>query len=104
MKYLPLFLPALMIATPNAEARWYKHRHWHDDCCYAADVATGIISTTAGVMIANELINKPVRKHHRKRVYIYEPEPECYTIVSRKTGKVTQKCVDNPTDKIIYVD
>lgn len=102
MKYLLAVLLSLVMMTPNAEAKWHKHHHRYDDCCYAADVATGIISTTAGVMIANELINRP--RPRPKKVYIYEPEPECYTIISRKTGKVTQECVDNPSDRIIYVD
>lgn len=104
MKYLLSVILVLVMMTPNAEARWYKHHHGYGDCCYAADVAAGIIGTTAGIIIARELVGVQEPRHHPKKVYIYEPEPECYTIVSRKTGKITQKCVDNPSDKIIYVD
>lgn len=104
MKYFVFVLLAGVMMISRAEARWYGHHRWHGDCCYAADVATGVISTTAGIMIANELMNRPRPRHHKKRVYIYEPEPKCYTIVSRKSGKITQECVDNPSDEIIYVD
>lgn len=104
MKYFITALIAVMLISPMAEARWYGHHRRHGDCCYAADIATGIIGTTAGVMIANELMNHPRRKHHAERVYIYEPETKCYTVVSRKTGKVTQECVSSSENEVIYVD
>lgn len=106
-KFVVLLLLGIFIASP-AMARGKKHHIFHHHKgYYASDITAGIIGTTVGVLIADELIAD--RHKHRKvparpRVYMAEPEKTCYTIVSRKTGKVRQECVENASDKIIYVD
>jgi len=99
-----------MVLCPSAYARghggphFYGHHHHHH---YGRGIglAAGIIGTTAGILLAEQLINsRPRRVEVQPKVYLVEPEGNCYTVVSRKTGKVTQKCVENASDDIIYVD
>lgn len=105
-KFIIVLLAGLIFST-SVSARWYGgYHHRRKDCCYASDVAAGIVGTAAGVMIAEELMETRHTRHNKpvKKVYIYEPEGKCYTVVSRKTGKITQECVENASSDIIYVD
>ena len=105
MKRFVVVLLVFVLLSMPAFARWHHHRHHFGDGHYAADVAAGIVGTTAGVLLAKEILdNDNNRSWSTPRVYVVEPEGECYTVISRKTGKVTQKCVDYPAQKIIYVD
>lgn len=113
-KIITVVICCLMMCSV-AEARWHGgpgghfHRH-HRGWGHGYNIAAGIIGTTAGVLLAEELINtrKPrvVERivEAKPQVYMVEPEGKCYTIVSRKTGKVRQECVENSSDDIIYVD
>lgn len=105
-KFVLILLAALMVANPAlAKKKGFGHRHRHYSRYYASDVAAGIVGSAVGVMIAGEIMGAKKHRHHPKpRVYIVEPEAKCYTIVSRKTGKIKQECVDNAAGDIIYVD
>ena len=104
MKHFMIVLLAVMFLAMPADARWHHHRHFGHGY-YVADVAAGIVGTTAGIMLAREIMDAgDTRSRPRPRVYVVEPEGRCYTIVSRKTGKVTQKCVEHASEEIIYVD
>ncbi len=103
-KLLIVFLAGMLVFPFSAEARWHK-RHHNRGCCYGSDVAAGIIGTAAGVMLAEKMMTaKQPKKQLKPKVYIYEPEGKCYTIVSRKTGKIRQECVEKASDSIIYID
>lgn len=102
--FMIVFLAVIMFSMP-ASARWHHRHHHFGRGYYAADVASGIIGTTVGVALAKEIMDSETsRPRHRPRVYIVEPEGKCYTIISRKTGKVTQKCVEHASEEIIYID
>ena len=108
MKKVIIAVVCCLMMCSTAEARWHggpHHHHHHRGWGYGYNIATGIIGTTAGILLAEELIN--ARQHRvqpKPRVYVVEPEGKCYTVVSRKTGKVRQECVENASDDIIYVD
>ncbi len=108
MKKFIIFFVMCILMSNHAMAKWGKHHryHKHHKSYYATDVAAGIVGTTVGILIADELIDarNARRKNSKPRVYIAEPEGKCYTVVSRKTGKIRQECVDNASDDIIYVD
>ena len=108
-------IAALMLSLAfcgSAEARGHGghrwapfHHHHHRYYSRGANIAAGIIGTTAGILLADQLINsRPQRVEVQPRVYLVEPEGKCYTVVSRKTGKITQECVENASSDIIYVD
>ena len=107
-KFVIAFLCCLLMC-PVAEARWHgghgRPHHYHHGWHSGYNIAAGIIGTTAGVLLAEELINanRP-RVRPQPRVYVVEPEAKCYTVVSRKTGKVKQECVENASSDVIYVD
>ena len=104
MKRFILVLMAVVLFSSSADARWHHgHRHFGHGY-YAADVATGIIGTAAGVMLAREILDTPAPRVVQPRVYVVEPEGKCYTIISRKTGQITQKCVERASEEIIYID
>ena len=105
-KFILVVLAALMVVVTPAEAKKWGHGHHHGrkGCCYSRNVTAGILGATTGILLAKELarparpvISKPV-------VHIVEPESNCYTIVSKKTGKVRQECFENESEKVIYVD
>lgn len=106
MKKLFVVLLACLVFSSTAEARHYHHgfHGWRRGGYYAADITAGIIGTTAGVLLAEEMMRPRRYKQPSPTVYVVEPEGKCYTIVSKKTGKVTQQCVENASDSIIYVD
>lgn len=105
MKKLFVVLLACVVFIQTAEARCYRGCHgWRRGGYYAADVTAGIVGTTAGVLLAEEMMKPRTHKQPKPKVYIVEPEGKCYTVVSKKTGKITQKCVENASDSIIYVD
>ena len=107
-------LMLFMALSPAAQARgWhgghgmghpgpvYHHHHHHT----GANIAAGIIGTTAGILLAEQLIySRPQRVEAQPRVYLVEPEGKCYTIISRKTGKISQQCVNNASTDTIYID
>lgn len=105
-KFIVILLATLFVANPALAKRWGKHHHHNRVGYYASDITAGIVGTAVGVMIAGEImgVHKGYRKPQKPKVYIAEPEAKCYTIVSRKTGKVRQECVENASDEIIYVD
>ena len=107
MKKIIFILISCLLMTSIAEAKSYrKHHHRHHKGYYISDVATGIVGTTAGILLAEELMSmrRSSRPQSKPKVYIVEPEGKCYTIVSKKSGKVTQKCVEQDSDEIIYID
>ncbi len=102
-KWFIIFLMGMFLVPFSAEARWYNRRNCNDGCY--TDFASGIIGTATGVMLADKIMNsKETKKKQKPKVHIYEPEGKCYTIVSKKTGKIKQECVENASDSIIYVD
>ena len=110
-----LLLASLMLATP-AYARGghhggpsYHHHFHYRPFRYAGDVAVGVLGVAAGFALADTIISSSRRPQvvevSQPRVYLAEPENKCYTVVSRKKGTVTRKCVsDTDGDDIIYVD
>ena len=105
MKRILLLIMFCVLIVSNVEAKPYKHHRSHRGY-HVANVAAGIVGTTAGILLAEELMsmrryNKPLPK---PRIYMVEPEEKCYTVVFRKTGKISQQCVENSSDDIIYVD
>ncbi len=104
MKRFVVILLVTLLCGTSAFAGWHHRRHHFDAGYYAADIAAGVIGTTAGVMLAREMMDDGHRHHTRPRIYVVEPEGECYTVISRKTGKIIQKCVEHASEKIIYID
>lgn len=105
MKKLILVVLMCLVVCQPAEARHYRrHSGWCGGGCYAADVTAGVVGTTAGILLADQIMQKRKPRAPKPRVYVVEPEGKCYTVVSRKTGKITQQCVENASDDIIYVD
>ena len=108
MKKVSVAIVCCLLFCSTADAGWhggshhYHHRGWE----YGYNIATGIIGTTAGILLAEGLINnnRQPRIQPKPRIYVVEPEGKCYTIISRKTGKIRQECVENASDDIIYVD
>ena len=100
-----LMAAVMVVATPAEAKRWGgRHHHGRSGCCFSRNVAAGILGATTGALIAREF-TKPARPIVAKPVvHIVEPEGNCYTVVSKKTGKVRQECFDNASEKIIYVD
>lgn len=108
-----LLLASLMLATP-AYARGghhgghsYHHHFHYRPFRYAGDVAVGVLGAAAGFALADTIISSTrprVVEVSKPRVYIAEPENKCYTVVSRKKGTVTRKCVSDTDDDVIYVD
>lgn len=106
-KIIVFFVMCMLVSNPVMAKRFNHHRyHKHHRNYYASDVVAGIVGTTVGILIADELIDarNTRRKNSKPRVYIAEPEGKCYTVVSRKTGKIRQECVGNASDDIIYID
>ena len=103
MKKIIFILLLSLLVSPSVQAKHCGHRYYPHGC-YASDIAAGIVGTAAGVMIADQVMNKERRTPKKPRVYIVEPEGKCYTVVSRKTGKITQECQDKASADVIYVD
>lgn len=109
-----LLLASLMLATPAYARGGYHHggnsyhHHFHyRPFRYAGDVAVGVLGAAAGFALADTIISSTrprVVEVSQPRVYMAEPENKCYTVVSRKNGTVTRKCVSDTDDDIIYVD
>lgn len=105
MKKTVLVILACLLMMPVAEAKhWKRHHGWRHGGYYAADITAGIVGTTAGVLLAEEIMHPRRSRQPKPKVFVVEPEGKCYTIVSRKTGKITQQCVENASSDIIYVD
>ena len=104
MKKLLLILIFSLLIAPNADAKPHRH-HRPNRGHHVSNVVSGIVGMTAGVLLAGKLVEShQPRYQEAPRVYVVEPEGECYTVVSRKTGKVSQQCVENNSSNIIYVD
>lgn len=106
MKKIILAFLIITLSTGSAQAKpWRPYHHHKKDCCISRNLAAGVLGITAGVLIANSITPPQKRKRYSKPVvHIVEPENNCYTVVSRKSGKIRQECFENSSDKIIYVD
>lgn len=106
MKSFVIILLGVLMFSASASARCYDGYYHRRGGCYAADVTAGIVGTAAGVVIAEEIMEAKHTKRDKptKKVHIYEPEGKCFTFISRKTGEITQKCVENASEEIIYID
>ncbi|MBQ9235571.1 MAG: hypothetical protein IJ184_03805 [Alphaproteobacteria bacterium] len=113
-KICVLVLMSLMLASPayarggHGGAHHYHHHFHYRPMRYAGDVAVGVLGAAAGFALADAIVsaNRPRTTvvESAPKVYIAEPENKCYTVVSRKKGTVTRKCVSDTGDDIIYVD
>ena len=109
-KFLLTFLAALMICNP-ALAKKHGHRpqvhykHHHGAVHAVGDLAWGVAGVVAGVSLINSLVssNNSIVVQQPK-IYMAEPDDECYITVSRKTGDVKEKCFNRLSKGIIYVD
>ena len=75
-----------------------KHNH---------NAAGIILGTIAGITLLDAIATAgktEVAYASQPKVYIAEPKNKCYTVVSRKKGTVSHKCVNSTEDEIIYVD
>ena len=104
MKKILLIMMFCLLIIPNVEAKPHRF-HRPSKGHHVSNVVSGIVGITAGVLLAGKLVDHHQPKYQTSpRLYVVEPEGECYTVVSRKTGKITQQCVENNSDNIIYVD
>ena len=93
-----------LLLVPNVEAKHHRHHHPQKGH-HVSNVVSGIIGITTGTILAGRLLEASQPKYvPAPHLYMVEPEGECYTIVSRKTGKISQQCVKNSSNDIIYVD
>lgn len=110
-KFILTFLMIMMICSPAfAKGRGHHHGHFHYHGHHGGihavgDLAWGVAGVVAGATLISSLVNSPSRpKYQQPKVYIAEPEGECYITVSRKTGDVKEKCFNRLSKGIIYVD
>ena len=110
-KIVLAFLMALMICNPAFARRGgHHHGHFHyrghhGGIHAVGDLAWGVAGVVAGVALINNLVSSSSSvKYQQPKVYIAEPEGECYITVSRKTGDVKEKCFNRLSKGIIYVD
>ncbi len=110
-KFILTFLMALMICNPAfAKGRGHHHGHFHyrghhGGIHAVGDLAWGVAGVVAGATLISSLVSSTSQpKYQQPKVYIAEPEGECYITVSRKTGDVKEKCFNRLSKGIIYVD
>ena len=109
-KFVLTLLMALMISSPAlAKGRGHHHGHFHyrghhSGIHAVGDLAWGVAGVVAGVSLINSLVSSNDTVVQQPKVYIAEPEGECYITVSRKTGNVKEKCFNRLSKGIIYVD
>jgi hypothetical protein len=106
--FLLLMMSLLIVSPASAKMKKHKAPHFHHVSIHKHDrTASGILGAMAGFALADAIYYSSAPKvvvKPKPKVYIVEPERKCYTIVSRKTGSVSQKCVESSDDEIIYVD
>ena len=108
-KILLAFVLAVMVCNPALAKRHGHHhvhyKHHHGGIHAVGDLAWGVAGVVAGVSLINGLVNSSQQsRQYQPKVYIAEPEEECYITVSRKTGEVKEKCFNRLSKGIIYVD
>lgn len=109
-KFILTFLMTMMICSPAmARGRGHHHNHFHyrghhGGIHAVGDLAWGVAGVVAGVSLINGLVKTNNTVNQQPKVYIAEPEGECYITVSRKTGDVKEKCFNRLSKGIIYVD
>ena len=109
-KFFLILVATVMICNPAFAKRHgyhthFKHHGHHGGIHAVGDLAWGVAGVVAGATLINSLVSSanPINVQNPK-VYVAEPEGECYITVSRKTGKVTEKCFNRLSKGIIYVD
>ncbi|MBE6467731.1 MAG: hypothetical protein E7004_03975 [Alphaproteobacteria bacterium] len=110
-KFVLTLLMALMFCNPAFARRGgHHHGHFHyrghhGGIHAVGDLAWGVAGVVAGAALINNLVSSSSSvKYQQPKVYIAEPEGECYITVSRKTGDVKEKCFNRLSKGIIYVD
>ena len=109
-KFLLILIAALMICNPVMAKGHRHHRHvrhhgHHRGIHVAGDLAWGVAGVVAGATLISSLISSSNKSNvQQPKVYMVEPEDECYITVSRKSGEVKEKCFNRLSKGIIYVD
>ena len=109
-KFFLTLVMTLMICNPALAKGHGPHGHFHyrghhGGIHAVGDLAWGVAGVVAGATLINSLVNSGSQtKVQQPKVYIAEPEGECYITVSRKTGEVKEKCFNRLSKGIIYVD
>ena len=109
-KFFLALVMTLMICNPALAKKHGPHGHvsyrgHHGGIHAVGDLAWGVAGVVAGVSLINSLVNSnSYYKEQQPKVYIAEPEGECYITVSRKTGIAKEKCFNRLSKGIIYVD
>ena len=109
-KFVLTLMAALMICNPAlAKGRGHHHGHFrprvhHSGIHAVGDLAWGVAGVVAGVSLINNLVSSNDAVVQQPKVYIAEPEGECYITVSIKTGSIKEKCFNKLSKGIIYVD
>lgn len=110
-KFVLILLMALMLCNPAMAKRGgHHHGHFHyrghhGGIHAVGDLAWGVAGVVAGATLISNLVSSSSGvRHQQPKVYMVEPEGECYITVSRKTGDVKEKCFNRLSKGIIYVD
>ena len=109
-KFFLALVVSLMICNPAMAKRHGHHGHFHyrghhSGVHAVGDLAWGVAGVVAGATLISSLVkasSQPVIQ--QPKVYIAEPEGECYITVSMKTGEAKEKCFNRLSKGIIYVD
>lgn len=109
-KFVLTLIISLMICNPALAKRSHHHGHFryhghHGGIHAVGDLAWGVAGVVAGATLISSLVSSSNQTRvQQPKVYIAEPEGECYITVSRKTGEVKEKCFNRLSKGIIYVD
>ena len=109
-KFFLTVVMSLMICNPVLAKGHGHHGHvsyrGHRGGIHAVgDLAWGVAGVVAGVTLISSLVgSNNTTVIQQPKVYVAEPEGECYITVSRKTGEVKEKCFNRLSKGIIYVD
>ena len=108
-KFFLVLVMTLMICNPALAKKHGPHGHvsyrgHHGGIHAVGDLAWGVAGVVAGATLISSLVSSSGPAHQSTKVYIAEPEGECYITVSRKTGEVKEKCFNRLSKGIIYVD
>ena len=94
-----------VLAKGHHHGAHIKYRGHHGRVHAAGDWAWGVAGVIAGVTLINCLVKlNDNNVNQQPKVYVAEPEGECYITVSRKNGEVKEKCFNRLSKGIIYVD
>jgi hypothetical protein len=111
-KFFLTFIAALMICNPVL-AKGHGHHgpahhrpvHHYRGAHKVGDLVWGAAGVVAGATLISSLISSNNRSvMQQPKVYVVEPEDECYITVSRKSGEVKEKCFNQQSKGIIYID